>query len=195
MSIADLLYSLFLLVVAHLIAQCVTESESATLVRPVSPETTCHTYLSLNTCLNEYAASSLSLLNILIQVYLTLERLLHLLNPTVIKSGDFKLVSVLCAAIAFTVYMPALFLHNIQTIETKLSARKMSRLDSVLVRSDFGKSMTAVWIMNSLSLCKVVLVTVVLLTLNLTLLVKYWIRANNPRQVVEEIGKPKKYFP
>jgi hypothetical protein len=133
-------------------------------------------YLISYVVFSEYLTSSLAVFNIIMEIFLTLQRISHILNKCLFfKNAQFKIVVSVILIISLLIYSPVLFIRHIKTIqlsEKNENTSVFTKFSFRLEKSSFGKSTIAVFMINSVSITRIILVMVVLLVLNIILVFK-----------------------
>jgi hypothetical protein len=122
--------------------------------------------------ISDYLTSCLALFNVLLEIFITLERLYSVTNllPSTKSSTKIIVVSLVIFIISFTVYTPVLFMDH---VEMKLyQDPEMGFKQYQLGKTAFGKSQAASIIMNSINIFRVFLFSFVLFILNLITVVR-----------------------
>lgn len=123
--------------------------------------------------LSEYLTSCLAIFNIIMECFLTVQRIIVILNKTS-KFANFQrvgLVSSLIFVFSFAIYAPVLFMTKPQFYETLNFTRDGKpasfKNDYVMAKTKFGKTKLALWFVNGLTIARMFMVIVVLLILNI----------------------------
>lgn len=118
----------------------------------------------------EYTTSCLAIMNIFIELYMTVQRLSMVKNKKFMESISFRKIIIFLTIISFVYYSPVLFLTKIDTIYIKNSTMPQ---DYSLKLSSFGNSSIGRLIPTVLSLIRIFLVTVVLFVLNVITIISF----------------------
>ncbi len=131
--------------------------------------------------LSEYFTSVLALTNILIEVYLSLQRIFALNKKIFIQNRHFKTVLLVIALISIIYYIPVLFVSNIQGRTHSSLKHNRSIVVFVIGKTGFGNSYAGKFTVKFLTLCRIILVTFGLCVLNTITIAKYskYLRAKN----------------
>jgi hypothetical protein len=116
--------------------------------------------------ISDYATSCMALFNILLEIFITLQRLFTVSNhlPSIKNISKVKLVCIIIFIISFSAYLPVLFMKR---VELKPEQNPQSAVKQYwLIKTEFGKSKAATNIMNLLNVSRVFLFSFVLLVLN-----------------------------
>jgi hypothetical protein len=165
MAVVDFLYSALILVMYFFIC--------------LPSDNTCGpTILFLNRLLyiaiSEYLTSCFALANILIEVFLTLQRTVLLSKNATwfLKNTDVMRVCLVVFLVSFFYYLPVLFMHKIVTVRGFEHNRSVI-LDFKLEQTWFGMHSLTKTLAAVLSSIRIFLVTVVLLVLNVMTVFKF----------------------
>jgi hypothetical protein len=123
--------------------------------------------------ISDYLTSCLACFNILLEIFITIERLFTVSNqlPTMKNNTKVKIIILAILIISLSVYLPVLFMKR---VEMKLDQGPDVEIEQYgLVKTDFGKSEAATIIINTLSILRVLLVSVVLFVLNLVTVFRF----------------------
>ena len=124
--------------------------------------------------IDEYFTSILAILNISMEIFLTLDRLFLVINVKLFRSFNPNIVILLLCVFGILYYLPIVFLYKIEEIRTNLtSMEKGYTLTYDIVRTDYGKSRIGVLTPTILSLTRIVFVVFVLFSLNIVNIFKY----------------------
>lgn len=116
-------------------------------------------------CFYEYLTSCFAINNILIEVFLSLERLCVISNRQILQKCNFKPVIIGIASFSLAYYTPVLFMKQFVTEDDGITYR--------LVLTSFGKSRAGRLFPGILSFVRLVLATIVLFSINMTTFVKF----------------------
>jgi hypothetical protein len=125
-----------------------------------------HIFYTAYIWISDYLTSCLIFFNIVLEVYITLQRLLMISHhlPSIKNRTKVKLVSLVIFLLSFTAYIPVLFMKRVELKPEQISGLEIEQYQ--IVKTKFGKSEAAKIIMNSLNVSRVLLVSVLLLVLN-----------------------------
>jgi hypothetical protein len=123
--------------------------------------------------ISDYLTSCCVLFNIFLEIFITLQRLFMVSNnlPSLKNCTKVKLISLAIFIVSFSAYVPVLFMKRVELKPEQNPALGIKQY--WLVKTEFGKSRTATVIMNTLSMIRVILLSVVLLVLNFVTVVKF----------------------
>jgi hypothetical protein len=125
--------------------------------------------------ISEYVTSCLALFNIMTETYLTYMRLKSLTNARLgnVKSKKMKTkrIILIIFTISFVVYVPVLFSYKIE--DEKSSQLSYPFYVNKLSKTKFGKTKLQKAILMTLSLARIIFVTIVLLFLNMWTMINF----------------------
>jgi hypothetical protein len=121
---------------------------------------------------SEYLTSCMALFNILLEIFLTMQRIFLISNTRIYRNASVKKVCSILLLTSLAFYSPVLFIYNITSSYTK-NANGSQEISFKRVRTEFGKTYYAKWTLIVLNSTRVALVMVVLLVLNVTAIVKF----------------------
>lgn len=168
MSIADTLYLVSLFVQKYFSLACGRHVSSNQL-----GSTHCFFYMLFYILLSDYFTSCLAIFNIQMEIFLTLQRIIYLDNARLVRffKNSFKTVTFILSAWSLCIYSPVLFFKSIKQVDVIL--QNQTYKDFKMAKSRFGETYTASLIGKSLSLYRILLVTLVLTTLSLVTICKF----------------------
>ncbi len=122
---------------------------------------------------SDYLTSCLAFFNILLEIFITLQRLFMISNklPHMKNSSKMKIVSLVICVISFSIYIPVLFMKRVELKPNQNEDLKVREYQ--LVKTEFGQSKAATVIMNCQILTRIFLLLVVLLVLNTVTVFKF----------------------
>jgi hypothetical protein len=148
--------------------------------------------------IDNYFTSCLAIFVILIEIHLSIQRLLILKNTTLcIINQDYKIIIFILFLFSLIYYLPQLFIQNILSTRyisynnnnNNHTNNSMNRVSYSLVNTNFGNSLSGNYIPISLTIIRIVLGTIVLTFINIINVIeikkmfsnkiKYGIRNNN----------------
>ena len=115
--------------------------------------------------ISEYLTSCLAFFNILLEICLTVQRIVIIKNNTYFRNDRLKLACFLMFVLTFILHSPVLFMYKFGPLNTE---GKRS-----LIKTAFGKDSSGKIILTSLSILRIALATVVLLIVNIFAVVKF----------------------
>jgi hypothetical protein len=127
--------------------------------------------LILYIVVSEYLTSCMALFNILLEIFLTLQRIFIISNMQICRNASVKKVCVTFVFISLVFYSPVLFIDHI--ISTSGADGNNQSINFKRVRTEFGKTTYAMWTLIGLNFTRAALVTVVLLIINIVAIVKF----------------------
>ena len=131
-------------------------------------------FLGLFLFISEFVTSVFQFFNILLEIFLTLQRIFLISNVrSFLRDTNVKRVCTILFLISFFIHMPIIFMDNIEESETRINNMTQIARHYRLNKTMFGKTTVAKSIMTGLSTSRLVLVTLVLLILNIIAIVKY----------------------
>jgi hypothetical protein len=135
----------------------------------------CSPYLNLANMIlyismSEYLTSCMALFNILLEIFLTLQRIFLISNMQIGRNASVKKVCLTLAFISLVFYSPVLFIDKIVTTNGTDGSQG---INFKRVRTEFGKTKYAMWTLIGLNSTRTLLVTVVLLIINIVAIVKF----------------------
>jgi hypothetical protein len=166
MSIADCLYSGSLFFLGMFAKYCYAHSVSATGY---------FIFLLLYIIISEYLTSSLAFFNIILELFLTGQRIVIISNnvDSCLKTAKFKHVFALLASVSLAVYAPTLFMNSISAAMVEDTSKNLVYLDYRLVKTEFSLTKTAAAYVTTMNIARMVLVTCVLFILNIIASIKF----------------------
>lgn len=121
--------------------------------------------------IDNYFTSCLAIFVILIEINLSIQRLLILKNTTLcIINQDYKIITFILFLFALIYYLPQLFIQNILStryISKNNTNTSMIRVSYSLVNTKFGNSLAGNYIPISLTIIRIILGTIVLTFINI----------------------------
>lgn len=130
---------------------------------------------------NNYVSSSLAIFSNLVEIYLSMQRYFILTNKNSLQNISYKLVLLIIFLISSLYYINVLFCYDIIKYEFVYQDRVLVTSYSTALsdysRSDFGKIITVAFVMF-----RIILSTVVLLTINIINLYHFRKRFKQKRQ-------------
>jgi hypothetical protein len=122
---------------------------------------------------DQYITSCLAIFNIMIEIYLTIDRLLMVCNSHWLKKIKTKIMIEVIGGIAIFYYLPVFFLWTV--VEEVYIVQETGQIASIYSQlpSPFGDSAAGKSIPITLSFIRVFNVTIVLLTLNVINIIKF----------------------
>jgi hypothetical protein len=121
-----------------------------------------YSFLVLYILLSECLTSSLAMLNILLEIFLTLRKI-RFRGRSILRSISPERASISLFVLSALIYFPTVFMYKVKLIHVNNG----SGFDYRLVKSEFGKSIAGVWIRISLKAFRIVSVLLVLSILNM----------------------------
>jgi hypothetical protein len=120
--------------------------------------------------MSEYATSALALANIILEIFLTAQRLaLVTRTPFFIKKVKVKTVCLSILAGSFLAHGPLLFINKIQSVRDSNKT-----VDYQFAKNDFGKHNMGRATVIILTGTRIILVTIVLLVLSIISVIKFY---------------------
>jgi hypothetical protein len=121
---------------------------------------------------SEFLTSSLAIFNILLEIFLTLQRIVIIshINSRLRHASVYKVCLVLFS-ISLAFYSPMLAVHRIDIINKTTS--KHEPVDYKLSRTNFGMTNLSIGMKTVMNIIRIILVTLVLSILNGIVLIKY----------------------
>jgi hypothetical protein len=119
--------------------------------------------------ISEYLTSCLAFFNILLEIFLTVERMCLISNIKIYRYVSVKKICLILLVISLAFYTPVLFINRI----TSSYSTSAGRFNYKLIRTVFGKTTYAKWISIGLNSTRIALVLVVLLILNIIAILKF----------------------
>jgi hypothetical protein len=140
-----------------------------------------YTYYVAYIWISDYLTSCLALFNVLLEIFVTLQRLFMLSNhmPTMQNITKVKLISLVIFVISFSVYTPVLFMKHVVLKPEQNLDLEIEQYE--LVKTRFGKSKAATIIMNSLIFVLIFLYSWALLVLNIVAVLRFRQYIQKPR--------------
>lgn len=168
-TITDAVYSALLFLLGLSASICYDDSPDNLCSPPVY-----YLFLICYILFSEFITSCLALFNILLECFLTLQRIVIVANKrSKLNSINHKIVCGSLLLFSILIYTPALFLNKIITIEIKESDSNTTRLDYRMIKTSYGKSDAAVTVITVTSLFRIVMATVVLSVINIVAICKF----------------------
>jgi hypothetical protein len=167
-SIADFLYSGSVFVMGVFARLCYAQD-------PIyCTSSMYYTFLIIYILLSEYVTSCLAFLNIVLENFITLQRIVLISNiQSFLRTVRFRRIFLCFSLAIFSMYIPILFMSTIETIEIRDPYSGHLKIDYRLTGTSFGRSPLAKSIVTSLNMIRLALVTIVLLVLNILAIIKF----------------------
>jgi hypothetical protein len=168
MSVSDLIYSMSITMMVPLAASCYwkkehDKSENADLK-------VCYVLYTLLLWVSDYLTSCLALFNIMLEIFLTCQRIRLIKSDTVLNQARQRprplVVCAILLTISLTVYLPVLFMNETTSKETRNETTGSVRKDYFYQKTDFGKSSGASRLAESITIMRMCLVIVILTIAN-----------------------------
>jgi hypothetical protein len=121
---------------------------------------------------SEYLTSCLALFNILLEIFLTTQRIFLISNLQIYRNASVKRVCFALLFISLIFYSPVLFMNQITSLYSK-NEHSSRVVNFKRVRTEFGKTEYIKWTLIGLNSTRVALVTIVLLILNIVAIIKF----------------------
>ena len=165
-SIVDALYSATILTLGSFARICYAEN-------PVyCSSSTYHKFLISYIILSEYITTALAFFNVILENFITLQRIIIISNLQFLRRVSVKVVCFVFLLISFIVYTPILWFNKIEKIEI-INGTQTLLVDYKLTKTNFSQTTLAKTIVTSLSMTRLVLVTLFLLILNIIAIAKF----------------------
>lgn len=123
--------------------------------------------------ISEYLTSSLAFFNILVEIFLSIERLLLISGvKNLLDKSKTLLMSSILLIVSLLVYSPILFMNYVKDVKVPLASNHSTnqttsfRTDYAPMKTEFGRSSLAMSIITALTLIRILLATLVLIILN-----------------------------
>ena len=135
----------------------------------------------------EYMTSCLAFFNIVLEIFLTVERIILISNfdSNRLKNAKTKLVCSVIFSIALFLHSPLLFVNKITGEMFNSDNNPNNKTKLKLEKTEFGASYIAKTYLSSLSILRIVLVIFVLLVLNVVALFKFKAFTRNKQNLRE----------
>jgi hypothetical protein len=134
----------------------------------------CYGAYTLMIWLSDFLTSALALFNIIVEIFVTYQRI-SLISRHAINKRE-KPPWVVCSCVLFfslAVYSPALFMKEVDNLETRNETTGVVRKDYFSKKTVFGKTSAALLIEETLTLVRISLVTCVLTIVNIVASAKF----------------------
>jgi hypothetical protein len=134
---------------------------------------------------NKYLTSCLAIFNIMMEIYLSVNRLLLIRNITLIKDVTVRTVGPIFGSLALIYYLPSLFANRLEKTGIVYVYRNQTFVDYALVLTEFGSSPVGQWVTSAIQILRIVLVVLVIFPINIVsifLFQKYLIQKNDPKK-------------
>jgi hypothetical protein len=167
-AIADALYSFMLLSLGFLAMICYEDS--------LCGPSLYYGYLLGYVFISEFLTSSLALFNIILEIFITIQRILILSQVnSLLKTAKVRVVCSIFSVVSIIAYSPLLSMFKIVKIDQDdaYESANNTSFEYRLSKNEFGKSTAALFFLTSISLTRITLVTVFLFVLNITCIVKF----------------------
>jgi phosphatidylglycerophosphate synthase len=189
MSVSDLMYLFSITMMIPLGTACAREkvnnkSESGDFK-------VCYVVYMLYIWLSDFLTSCLALLNIIIEIFVTVQRILLISTGALHnQTRPTHRPLVVCAtffAISLAIYSPVLFMHKVRSEETRNETTSSVRKDYFYERTEFGKSKGALFLVESITIVRFFLVIVVLTIVNIVASIIYAAYYKKKRATIQAI--------
>jgi hypothetical protein len=123
--------------------------------------------------ISDYLTSCLAFFNILLEIFITLERLFTVSNhlPRMKNSTKVKIISLVILIISLCAYSPVLFMKRVELKPDQDPDVEIKQYK--LAKTEFGESKAATVFLNCLNILRAVLYSFVLLALNLLVVFRF----------------------
>jgi hypothetical protein len=175
MSVSDLIYSVSMIMIVPIARACSWEkennkSENADLK-------VCYVLYTLFLWVSDFLTSCLALFNIILEIFVTCQRIRLITNVGVYNQTREKLQPLTVFSIVFAVslamYSPVLFMNEVRCVETRNVNMSSVRKNYYYEKTAFGKSDSALYLLESITALRVFLVIVILTVVNIVTAVIY----------------------
>jgi hypothetical protein len=116
---------------------------------------------------NNYFNSCLAIFNIMMEIYLSVNRLLLIQNITLIKDVTVRTVGPIFGSLALIYYLPSLFANRLDKTGKVYVYRNQTFVDYALVLTEFGSSPVGQWVTSAIQILRIVLVVLVIFPINI----------------------------
>jgi hypothetical protein len=129
--------------------------------------------LAFDQYIDNYLTSCMAVYSILSEIFLTTQRLFLLQHSNFLKDVKVKIICPIMAVISLIYYTPYFFAFDFVTTDNVYLYKNRTYVEWNLVLNEFGQSPVGSWLLSSLSILRLLLVSVVLLALNIVSVIAF----------------------
>jgi hypothetical protein len=173
-AIVDTTYSLMIYLLGFLNSLCFP------LRHEICGPTFLFTFRVLFIFMSDFLTSSLAFVNILLEIFLTLQRVLMITNTrSALRDAGVARVCWTLFFVSLLFYFPFLFMNKVErvaptsSLSPMMSGSSSSGYEYQRVKSEFGNSTPAFWFQTTVNVIRICLVLVVLPILNCVAIIKF----------------------